>query len=344
MEVGLSAPALIFLCLTFLSSVGCVRSVEKSVRPPSQGTELGTAFVYPFGFRWAEPAYRSFELSQRLVELGVRTVGDRVAWYGPSEFIVKSPRDNNAWLSTNALPILLQGGGQPETAIIVRPWAEEFRMQAAATAADTKDRLRAASMQSEVRYRGHIELVHPSTAEVLVELEGDALSRPFDADEMAEQDFDPAPALTHLMERLLVDALREAQPWLRGPSAAPGVDWVGGLTPVTSLGFAVEGQVGGSDFLASLDEIDREVLGAARARFAMPGLSSDSAAAVAKMGQGFYVTAPCAGGRLSAGDLIVDLGGRPALPQVMARQRFSGAPTLATVVRPNGERTQVMLP
>ena len=58
----------------FLLLVGC-SSVSVTTHSPSQDLELVGAFIYPFGFRWEEPAYRSFELSQRLVGSAIEVGG-----------------------------------------------------------------------------------------------------------------------------------------------------------------------------------------------------------------------------------------------------------------------------
>src|SRR5690349_7228566 len=75
-EGGLSGPALILFAhllavLGLVCGLGCSSGVQKIVRPPPQRLELTTAFVYPFEFKWEEPLYRRFELSQRLINEAV---------------------------------------------------------------------------------------------------------------------------------------------------------------------------------------------------------------------------------------------------------------------------------
>ena len=82
---SLLCPAVVVLACT---NTGVQRTVRER-------TDLHVTAValYPFGFRWDEPAFRSFEMSQRLMALAAEKTKDRVMWIGPSEFKVYKPDD-----------------------------------------------------------------------------------------------------------------------------------------------------------------------------------------------------------------------------------------------------------
>lgn len=327
-------------CGCLLVLCGC-SSVSISTHPPPQALELVGVFVYPFGFRWDEPAYRSFELSQRLTNVGVAEAGDVLSLWGPGEFRVMRADDDAAWVATTALPLLSQTGARPDQGIIVRPWAEQRVSSSLRETSDAKGRQAGAANAQETVYIGHVEIVHPASHEPLLEAEAQVKVDPF-ADPGPDADFDPAPALTALMERLMRESLakvkvyagrRTAQELPKAPLAytpAAALHWSDGARPSSELE------------LAKMDAAQLDLFLQARARYLNPKLSDLEAAKLMRLHPGLRVMAP-GFGQLSEGDLITTIDGQPAAPQVWARLRFSPQ-VPARVKKPSGEVAEVMLP
>ena len=81
-----------------------------------------------------------------------------------------------------------------------------------------------------------------------------------------------------------------------------------------------------------------------RAMFANPRLPAELAAKLVKQPPGLYVVAAPSGAPLTAGDLILGVEGKTALPQVLARARLSGTPPQLKVRRAAGGEEDVYLP
>jgi hypothetical protein len=301
--------------------------------------EVTSIFVYPFGFRWDEPAYRSFELSQRLVQAGIKEAGDVFSFYGPGEFKVLRAEDNGAWVATTALQLMISSGARPEQGLMIRPWAERRMASASHETEDAKGRGAGRSDSEETVYVGHIEVVHPSTHSVLMEAETMLKVDPFAATPDAE--FDPAPALTAMMEKLMTQAVSKATKWSssRKLSELPKLQF--SYTPQHALEWADEMREAATVEFAKMDIVDQEMFLAARARYLNPTLKHDEAMKLSHLGAGLRVTQ--GGKNLVPGDLIVALGPVPAAPQVWQRLRFSG-PFIAKVKKENGNLIEMLLP
>src|SRR5687767_8572532 len=126
--------------LISLSLCACASGFQLTAKEPGTPLELVGVFVYPFGFRWEEPAYRSFELSQRLIDVALAEGGHALSFYGPSEFKVMREKDDGAWVASTALPLLTTQGARPEQGIVVRPWAERRVTSSQAEAQDARGR------------------------------------------------------------------------------------------------------------------------------------------------------------------------------------------------------------
>jgi hypothetical protein len=327
-------------CLLGLCLLSCAsQSAEhyQSVR----GLHAQLIALYPFGFRWQEPAYRSFELSQHLVDRALQSSGEHVMFLGPSEFVVMRD-DDRAWVSTDILPQLAALHVQPEEAVVARPWAERLVMASQQEMSDAKGRRMGAGNAEQVTYRGHLELLHPSSGTVLAELIADAQVDPFAARDL--DDPDPAPALTRLMESLWEKALTALEPSLYRPFAphprpftcwtAPGavLDFHDGTRPALALE------------LAQKDPLEGDVLRQTRVRYANPGIPDRDAALLSRLPGGLYVREALAGSRLHAGDLIATVDGRPALAETLERARFSRGGASLHVRQANGDWTDVHFP
>lgn len=298
--------------------------------------------VYPFAFRWDAPAWRSFELSQRLIDVALAEDGERALFFGPSEFKVYRAADDNAWAASNAVTLLTPYGLRPDGALVLRAWAERRVQSGQRELLDAKGRTVGQSAVEETAYLGHVEVVHPSTRQVVLELTGEAAVDPFA--ERTDDGADPAPELTRLMENLVREAMKALRPHLRPPrEPSPPVASVA-LVPWVAFDYAEDGRPAHAAALATMDALDAELLRQQRLRFANPTVEQSVLDRMARLPAGLYVLAAPPGAKLSPGDTVLTLDGAPALPQVLARTRLAPTPVEARVRRASGEPATVLLP
>ena len=342
-EGGLSGPAL-FVFLIALLCGGCAGGIKTSVRQPTAPLEITTAFVYPFGFRWDEPPYRRFELSQRLIEAAIHRGGDRLAFFGPSEFKVMRASDDGAWVASTALPLLLADAQRPEQGVIIRPWAERQSNTSVHEVTDKKGKSTGTASMEETTYLGHIEVVHPSSGQVLIEVTGEVKVDPFSSDPTAEDEFDPARALTVLMAKLTHEAIDALRKFSAQRPVAADFELVVALTPRATLSYLEEGKQPVDLDVGKMDAIAAELFVQNRARYLAPFLSDAEVPKVVKLPIGLYVASAPAAAKVQPGDLILQIDGQPALPQRLARLRFSQVPIQVRVRKASGEEVEVLLP
>jgi hypothetical protein len=343
-EGGLSGPALVFFALLLSGLLGCAGGIAKVVHPPKEPLELTSAFVYPFGFRWEEPTYRRFELSQRLIDAAIHHAGDRIAFFGPSEFKVLRASDDAAWVSSTALPVLLASGQRLDQGVIIRPWAEKRSNSSTQQTYDQKGKAKGTASLEETLYLGHIEIIHPTSGQLLVEVSGEAKFDPFSSEQSPDDEFDPARPLTVLMAKLMrvaVESLRQLAP---SRAASEELELTVALTPKATLNYQEDNRPSVELELAKLDPIAAELFVQNRAKFLAPFLSDADAGKVAKMPVGLYVAAAPTGAKVSPGDLLLTIDAEPALPQRLARLRFAHTPVQVRVRKASGEETEVLLP
>ena len=342
-EGGLSGPALTLSLLVLALGTACSSGVHKVVRPPAAPLELTTAFVYPFEFKWEEPVYRRFELSQRLVEEAVRQGGEQFAFFGPSEFKVMRQNDNGAWVASTALPLLIGSGQRADQGVVIRPWAERRKNSSMQETFDKKGKATGMATMEETIYLGHLDVVHPSSGQVLVEVSSEVKVDPFSAD-LSEDGSDPARPLTKLMAGLLVEALGAVKHLALKRPVRPELGLTVALTPQATLDYLEDGKPATSVELAAMDAVAQEIFVQDRAKFLAPFLPEAALPKVVKMPVGTYVVAAAAGAKVSPGDLLLTIDGAPALPQMLGRLRFSEVPVQVRVRKSSGEETEVLLP
>jgi hypothetical protein len=296
---------------------------------------VSAVVVYPFGFRWGAPAWREVELSQRLVGVALAEAGDKALFFGPSEVRVYRPEDDNAWAASDAVTLLASQGVRQEAAVVLRAWAERRVQGGQRELVDNRGATVGRSAQEDVVYLGHVEVLHPATRKVVLEVSGDAAADPFA--EVRDEGADPTPELTRLMEELTREALKALAGSLKAPRPpspplATSVAWV----PWETLDLAAE--------LFGKDALDAELLRHQRLRFANPGLEPLLLDTLARQPAGVYVRAAPPGGKLSPGDVVLSLDGHPALPQGLARARLAPVPVEARVQNPSGRIVPLVLP
>lgn len=321
------------------SACGSAYKIQREV--PAE-LSASAVMVYPFVFRWPQPAFRSFEVSERLLDVALAEAGERALFFGPSEFKVYRPEDDNAWAASTAVTLLAPYSVRPEQALVLRAWAERTVQSAQGELLDAKGRAVGQNTVEETTYLGHVEIVHPSTRQRVLELSGQVKADPFA--EHPDDGADPAPELTALMENLTRQALRELEEHLhapREPSPAPAQV---ALIPWQAFEYSEEGRPAHAGALASMDPLDAEVLRQQRLRFANPALETPLLDRMIRLPAGLYVLSAPEANKLAPGDVILQLGGQPALPQVLARTRLAPVPVEAQVRRANGGTSQILLP
>jgi hypothetical protein len=331
LALRLLAPLLALL----LPGLACRASSYAVQRAVPESLRASAVAVYPFGFRWETPPWRAFELSQRLVDVALAEAGERALFFGPSEFKVYRPADDNAWAASNVVPLLTPYSVRPEAALVLRPWAEKRVESGQRELLDDKGRTVGQSNVEDTIYLGHVEVLHPSTQTVILEVTGEARADPFA--ERTDEGADPTPELTRLMEGLVREALRTLEPHLRAPRepAPPGPPAVA-LIPWAAFDYAPA--------LSGLDPLDAELLRQQRLRFANPAVEAPVLDRLSRLTEGLYVLSAPPGAKLGAGDVVLSLDGAPALPQALARARLAPAPVEARVRRASGEVVPVILP
>ncbi|MBJ6762093.1 hypothetical protein JGU66_15075 [Myxococcaceae bacterium JPH2] len=266
--------------------------------------------------------------------VGVAEAGDTAFFFGPTEVRVYRPDDDNAWAASDAVAVLAPYGVRPDAALVLRPWAEKRTQSGSHELEDAKGRTVGHAASEDVTYVGHVEVVHPASQQLVLEVSAEAAVNPFA--ERADEGADPAPELTAMMELLTREALRALggalqQP--RVPAPALGrVAWV----PWEALDLTQE--------LSQRDALDAEVLRHQRLRFANPGEEDTMLNALQSAPAGLLVREGPTSGKLAPGDIVLTLDGRPALPQALARARLAPVPVEARVKRASGATVPVLLP
>ncbi|WP_224368353.1 hypothetical protein [Hyalangium versicolor] len=321
------------------SACGSAYKVQRAV--PAE-LSASAVVVYPFLFRWPEPAYRSFELSERLLDVALAEAGERAFFFGPSEFKVYRPEDDNAWAASNAVTLLPPYGVRPEQALVLRAWAERRIQSAQGEVLDAKGRAVGQNTVEETTYLGHVEVLHPSTHQRVLEISGEAKADPFA--EHPDDGADSAPELTRLMENLTREALRGLEDQLHAPrEPSPALARVA-LVPWQAFEYSEEGRPAHVAALATMDPLDAELLRQQRLRFANPALETSLLDRMARLPAGLYVLSAPETGKLAPGDVILQFDGQPALPQVLARARLAPVPVQAQVQRASGGTARILLP
>jgi hypothetical protein len=334
-------PALLAAVLFAVTLAGCKSAIQIKLHP-RPGTTVHAAAVYPFGFRWDERAYRSFELSQRLIRVLEDKLGEQVLMFGPSEFKVFRPQDDNAWVATNVVSLLPSVSLRAENAVVLRPWAERRLFTSQKELLDAKGRHVGMTTVQETTFIGHIEVLHPSSQEMLVDVSSEVTPDPFA--ERNDDEADPSPELTRLMERLAAAAADALEEYARAPTTPQDLDFKYRFCPKGAFTYADEGRPAIEFELTRMDPVEAELFTQGRVRFANPGISDADASKLGKLPAGLLVIDAKDGGKVQPGDLLMAIDGQPALPQSLERLRFAPVPAQVKVRRPSGEITEVVLP
>jgi hypothetical protein len=296
---------------------------------------LHAVALYPFGFRWTEPSYRSFELSHRIYRGLEAELGDKAVLFAPPDFRVYRPKDDNAWAASNLVSVLQAHGLKPDHTLVIRPWAERRARTSSNRVENKKGQGVSGGEVDEVVYVGHVELLYPSTRTVLLEVTGEVKVDPF---ARGLDDTDPNPALTRLMEALGVEAIRAVASIAKPPMPPVRATLSYRFSPLAVvLKYSDGGRPTLEKILGPLDPLEADVVRMARLRFANPSISDSDASKLFRLSGGVWLTRPLVDLKLSAGDLIVSVDGQPATPQALQRLRFRKQPSVLKVRKASGK-------
>ncbi|WP_241759209.1 hypothetical protein [Pyxidicoccus parkwayensis] len=328
----LARGALLLVALSALACRGPSTQVKRSVPGDLRASAV---VVYPVVFRWETPPWRSVGLSQRLVDVALAEAGDSALFFGPTEVRVYQPDADDAWAASDAVAVLAPYRVRPEAALVLRPRAERRVQAGQRELVDSRGHTVGRGSQEDVLYLGTVEVLHPATRQVVLEVSGEARADPFA--EVTDDGADPTPELTVLMESLTREALKALSGTLKPPRApapplATSVAWL----PWETLSLEAEG--------STRDILDAEVLRHQRLRFANPRLAPAELDALARLPGGLHVREAPPGSKLSPGDEVLSIGGRPAPPQALARTRLGPTPVEARVRQPSGRIVSLSLP
>jgi hypothetical protein len=303
----------------FLLLAGC-SSVHRELHRPPAPLEAEAIVLYPLKVTGdGLPAFREYGLGERLVGATLGVVGARVAVFSPTEVTVLAWDNPAAWVGSDAVALLVHSGVRPEAALVLKASVEKRVTSQAQEAQDARGRRRGGWTMEETTWVGSVVLAHPSSGHLLAEVSGQAIVDPF-APPGPEADFDPAPALTRLLEQLVREALDTVGAYLARPSPPPPLRL--GLAVSPARAAAIPDSAAGT-----LDPLAAELWRQNQARFLNPELPESEAAAVAAAAEGLWVTAAPDGASLRRGDLIVEVDGQPA-----SRERLLRAPLRLTPV------------
>ncbi len=317
------------LGLCALLSSGCGPSLKVNVRP---GAELPVqaAAVYPVAFRWDEPAFRSFELSQAMVLRVMAT--DRYAVFGPGEFKLVRESAANPFVGSDIALGLADRGFSAMQAVVFRPWVEKRAQSAIKQLYGPDGKPKGTQRVEEVTYLAHLEVFHSASREIIADA-----SVTVEADPFAEHDpADPQPDLTAAILKLLEKTLSSLKNRAPGQplERAAGFEYL--WNPKASFSFAMEGRPPFSETLRALDVLEQDVAIEARLRFFYPDADLKTLAAFKRQPAGLLVTKvgeAAAQAGLTAGDLITEVHGEPALPQTLQRALRLAHPGQAIAVK-----------
>ena len=325
------SPLLLWLCFAL---VGCSAGISRTIRPPENPITVAAVVITPVRITGTEaPGWRRFELAQRQVDVALRDSGDRLAYFGPAEVQI-SRWEEPGWLGNTAVPLLAKAAVPVDQAVLIRTTVEQRLASSTQEREDARGLRKGGVASQETTWLLTVELLHPSSRQILAELSGKVVIDPF-AEPTGEEEFDAAPPMTRLLEALTREALKIARRWeLDRPAARDS-----GLTLALSPAITAAQPDAAA---AQTDALQAEIWMHARARFLSPWLTDDQAAKLARTVPSMLVVAGPGSGSVQPGDLILSIDGQPPLPEVLARKRLAGVPVEVRVGRGGNERDAVI--
>lgn len=304
----------------------CSASIQRTIREPKEPLTVAAVVVYPVRFTGGtQPPWRTWELSERVISAGLMAAGSQLALFGPSEFQIKRWEDEGAWVASTAVPLLVKSGVLPERALVLRATAERRVGSQSQEARDAKGRARAGSTSEETTWVCSVEVLHPSSGQVLAELTAQVTIDPF-AEPGPEAEFDPDAPMTHLIERLTTEAFELALKYAVQREHPKDLPVTLAESPAMTASFP-------DPEVAKLDPLGAELWLQNRARYLSPWLPDAQAGKLARLGVGLWVTATKGSAGVEPGDLLVQVDGLAPQAQILARKRLDLTPVSVRVRR-----------
>ncbi len=293
------------LLLPLLLAAGCAAAGPqvRVVRPLDRPVQARALAVYPFGFRWPEPPFRSLVLGVATAE--ALAGGGRLLVFGPDEFLVLRHEAHDPRVGTDLLSALARRSLPATSFLAVRAWAEQ-RVERTTGAVDGQGTVRTRETTTFVE---HLEVLDGGGGGVLLELEGTAVRQPG----AASDPFDPTPEVTRLHRELTARAWALLEPHLTAPALEPlplRLRWL----PAAALTWAPPGVKSMSERLAEADPLDVDLLRLSVYRAADPVTPDAELARLMRLPGGLLVDAaePPWSPALRPGDVILTAGGEAA--------------------------------
>jgi hypothetical protein len=280
--------------------------------------------VYPYAFRWDEPAWRRHAKAMDAVLFLTRQ--ERLLVYGPDDFQLRRADADDPRVGTDLVNVLAERGLPPTGFLALRGWAER-RVARLAAALEGKGTVANAE---DVTYVAHLEVLDGGGGGVLLELVAEARRDP-----QLSDPFDPAPELTALHRALVEAAWAELEPRLpraRLPASPVKVRYLPGAT----LAFGPRGEPSLVKWLASADPAEADLARLAVHRYFDRESADADVSRRMRLPGGLLVEETADWPQLRRGDVIVEIDGRPAYgPQVLQRAVVlaKGGPLELTVGR-----------
>ena len=324
------ASSLVLACV----SSGCSSAYLKNLRVPAQPPTVAAIAITPVRIVGDEsPGWRRFELAQREVAVALREAGDRLAIFGPGEVQIRR-WEEPGWLGNTGVPVITRAAIPVDQAMVIRTTVERRVENSTQEREDSKGLRKGGVANQQTTWLVVMELIHPSAREIVAEFGATVVIDPFAAP-TGEEEFDPAPALTHLLEAMTKDAVKVAQRWQVARPAVSDSRLTLALSPAITTAQP-------DAAAAQTDALQAEIWVQARTRFLTPWLPEELLMKVARTPPGLFVVAAPGDASVAAGDVILSIDGQAPLPEVLARKRLKGVPVEVKVGRGGVERDTVI--
>jgi hypothetical protein len=330
-EERLNRPALksvLLIGIFFLASAGC-STTNAVLRQPPSPVEISTVVVYPVELLLEEPdPFSELALAQRVIDACIQSHGHQLAFFGPTEFEIKRREERNAWVASNAVPLLVQNLQDPKKSVVLRTRLEKRKTSQMHEIRDAKGRSAGMASGEVIEWIGQVEIVHPSSGTVIFEASDKILVDAFA--QVGVEGIDKDSQRNELILKLVALAFKEVDSFLSAPKTnAMKLEYA--VTPSSFPGAKIS-----SDALtAELDAQDR-------AKLLAPSATEKQLAQIANDKSGTVILLAAEKSNLRALDLIESIEGEGFLPQILARKRLRGP--VQVVVRREGRTMPVTIP
>src|SRR6185436_14778830 len=155
-----------------------------------------------------------------------------------------------------------------DQAVVMRAWAEKREQTGEKELLSASGKKVGKSTVQETTYVAHLEVLHPSSQTMVIEMSGEATVDPFSEEE--RDGADPAPELTALVEKLAAAAFDELSAHASTARAPKPLGFTYAVVPKQALKFARDDGPPYEVELAQKDAVEQDLFIDARVRYANP--------------------------------------------------------------------------